>query len=86
MQKYSKNKLFQISKSEPKQKISDEFYEDVNPDGILENSESIEKLALGEAKSIIRICDMCGNEMLLHEGNLFVCENCGYHFKTIKDV
>lgn len=43
--------------------------------------ESIEKLMIKEFKNIIKICDICGGEMLLEDEETFICQECGYHYK-----
>ncbi|MCS7243329.1 MAG: hypothetical protein RMJ36_01150 [Candidatus Calescibacterium sp.] len=45
-------------------------------------TESLERLMLKEFKNIIRICDICGEEMLLDDENTFICQGCGYHLKV----
>ncbi len=46
---------------------------------------SIEDLLKKEFKNIIRICDICGNEMNLdidfNNFEVFICNNCGYKIK-----
>ncbi|MCS7165054.1 MAG: hypothetical protein RMJ51_02070 [Candidatus Calescibacterium sp.] len=49
--------------------------------------ESIENLGIEEFTNIIRICDICGEEMLLSEATsnnhmVFICQDCGYRLKV----
>jgi len=56
---------------------------DFNEDYIEEEEdfESYEDIAIKEFKNIIRICDICGEEMLLSDKDSFICQGCGYHLK-----
>ncbi|MGB9639077.1 MAG: hypothetical protein ACP5RD_04255 [bacterium] len=51
---------------------------------------SIEELLKKEFKNIIRICDICGNEMNLdidsENFEIFVCNNCGYKIRLNNNI
>lgn len=93
--KTDKNNFFKINKSNEKNYENntneiESFYEieylendsiiNENPDNL-----SIEELLKKEFKNIIRICDICGNEMNLdidsENYEIFICNSCGYKIR-----
>jgi uncharacterized CHY-type Zn-finger protein len=62
---------YQIMEDELKDELEDEL-----------EFESFEDVAISEFKNIVRICDICGEEMLLSDKDSFICQGCGYHMKV----
>ncbi|MFN4219857.1 MAG: hypothetical protein ACK4GJ_02920 [bacterium] len=58
--------------------INEEFEENVDEEF---NYDSLENIMLKEIKNVIRICDICGGEMMLADKDTFICQECGYHLK-----
>lgn len=67
------------------EKIQSEIDEenDINQEN--PNMYSFENLMIKEIKNIIRICDICGQEMVLVDQDSFICQECGYHLKILNE-
>lgn len=63
-----------LEKNEMEEEFDENFNEELNYD-------SLENIMLKEIKNIVRICDICGGEMMLNDNNTFICQECGYHLK-----
>ncbi len=68
---------------DPPEDLKEDIIEDLIEDSTNNEVfyESVERIMNKELKNIIRICDICGGEMLLYDKNLMICQDCGYHLK-----